>query len=162
MQIHYHRARNPAVLKSLALASTALVGLILPNVAQAQNWTGAVSKDWFNGGNWDGLVVPTVHDDTQIDTALPNPTEIDGAAAVSNDIAIGNNAIGVLTIKNGGTLADMRGILGNGAGSIGAFTVTGAGSTWNNPSALMAASYRVAGSNLIHPSIFGSHSSVMV
>jgi outer membrane autotransporter protein len=80
-----------------------------PPVAAQTFWTGATSTNWFTPGNWSTNAVPTAVDLVQINTITPNATVIAGGPAVAAGSDIGNNA-----------------------GSQGAVTVTGAGSTWTN------------------------------
>ena len=95
------------------------------------NWTGAFSNGWFNPGNWDAGV-PTAATSANIDTVTPNSTEVRGAGATALNLTVGVNGTGMLVIQNGGTLTDLSGAVGNLPGSLGAVTVSGAGSTWTN------------------------------
>lgn len=58
----------------------------------------------------------------------------------SGDLQVGvsSDADGVLRVEAGGVVANYRGYLGSSAGSIGAATITGAGSRWDNASAFYA------------------------
>ena len=60
-----------------SLVPLSLVLTMTPSSAD-EFWTGAVSTDWFNAGNWTAGV-PTNTDSTRIDTATPNATMV-GAA----------------------------------------------------------------------------------
>jgi len=75
--------------------------------AQAHDWTGSESTDWFDSDNWDETTIPTASDEVIVDTITPNPTVIDGPGAVSENSFIG--------LANGST---------------GAVTVTGSDATW--------------------------------
>ena len=46
-----------------------------------------------------------------IDTVTPNSTEIRGAGATAQNLAVGQNGTGMLIIQNGGTLTDSFGTL---------------------------------------------------
>lgn len=122
--------------RTAALLSGALLfagGLALP--AQAQNWTGAVSDDWFDGGNWDNGQPPPSAFDAVLNTVTPNPTLIDGGDASVRNLTLGGGPglEGNLSIINGGTLvASSVGAGGGGSASVpggtGTITVSGAGS----------------------------------
>src|SRR5437879_9757069 len=96
-------------------------------------WTGAVSTDWFNAGNWTAGV-PTNTDSTRIDTATPNATVVGAAGAQATGLRVGVSGTGALTIQNGGTVNNTLGIIADNAGSSGTATVDGAGSRWTNSS----------------------------
>ncbi len=51
---------------------------------------------------------------------------------VGDDLFVGNTGSGTLTIQNGGLVSNNFAIIGVVSGSMGAVTVTGAGSTWTN------------------------------
>ncbi len=127
------RSCNFLACGSLALAGIVVSASCLP--AHAQSWSGSVSTDWFvggPGGNWSGGLVPTTSTDANLNTIVPNPTVVSGAAAVTHLLAVGGFGTGNLTIANGGTLDSIVGTdIGNQAGSIGTVTV-GAGSTFTN------------------------------
>jgi T5SS/PEP-CTERM-associated repeat protein len=127
------------LIRRVLLGTTALValGLILtPSASRAADWTGANSTDWFDPANWSGGV-PTNATDAVIDTATPNPAEVDGAPAQAHDIYVGNAGTGALTIQNGGAVSSDIGVVGYNAGSTGTVTV-GAGSSWTNTGNLYA------------------------
>ena len=86
----------------------ALCATPLPVAAQTF-WTGATSTNWFTPGNWNTNAVPTAVDLVQINMITSNATVIAGGPAVAAGTDIGNVA-----------------------GSQGAVTVTGAGSSWTN------------------------------
>ena len=54
-----------------------------------------------------------------------------------NNLAVGQNGTGTLTIQSGGTVSNVFGAVGNLPGSQGTVTVTGAGSTWTNTGTVM-------------------------
>jgi fibronectin-binding autotransporter adhesin len=121
---------NSTALVGLSLASTLLLAGFAPP-AQAQNWTGSASDDWFTAANWDDNQVP-VDSSVRINTVNPYPTVIDGddASAFDLDIANGPGLVGNLSIVNGGTLNSRIGLIGQGAGSTGVVVVDGLGSRW--------------------------------
>lgn len=117
------------------LLLTATLLLVAPLPGWAQNWTGAVSDDWFDGGNWDNGQPPPSALDGVLNTVAPNPTVISGGAASVRTLTLGGGPglVGNLSIINGGTLAASSvGAGGGGAvgvpGGVGTVTVSGAGS----------------------------------
>jgi T5SS/PEP-CTERM-associated repeat protein/autotransporter-associated beta strand protein len=104
----------------------------------AQTWTGATSNDWLNPANWSTPNnVPTGANPVVINTISPNQTVLgvsSGASGVTGNLFMGsaNNSQGSLTIQNGSTLTSTGATIrvGNSLGSVGAVTVTGAGSHW--------------------------------
>ncbi|MCP3473905.1 autotransporter domain-containing protein [Bradyrhizobium sp. CCGUVB1N3] len=141
------RVRNAAASTALGLGSIsgrrllsstsvlALVlsaGLALPGLAQAADWTGAASTDWFTAGNWSPGAVPTAGDNAIIDATTPNPTVVNAANAAAQFVIVGNVGTGALTITGGGTVSTVLGWVGESGGSNGTVTVAGAGSTWTN------------------------------
>ncbi|NVH78110.1 hypothetical protein FSB08_38030 [Paraburkholderia sp. JPY432] len=136
---------------ALAVAVLASVTSMAAGSAQAQvtavnnYWNGTSSSDWFNASNWidnggDHLVPDFRTNTTFINTLTSNRTIIDGLAAPSRIVRIGDGASsgsnGSLNIQNGGTLDVLTnsggGYVAVGYGtpnpSIAALTVTGAGS----------------------------------
>lgn len=55
----------------------------------------------------------------------------------SDDLFVGNEGTGALNIENGGTVSNTYGFIGDDAGSVGAASVGGAGSTWTNSQTLV-------------------------
>ena len=91
--------------KSIYLVSVLLLAG-LTNSALAE-WTGTVSSDWYNAGNWTTGAVPASSDTTSIDS--PNPLTwpiIDGGTADTGQLRIGYTANyeGELTVTGGATL----------------------------------------------------------
>ena len=62
----------------------------------------------------------------------PNATVISDPGALANNLTVGANGTGMLTIQAGGTLVDQHGTIGNLPGGVGTVTVTGPGSSWTN------------------------------
>lgn len=146
---------------------TGLVFLFLGStaaLAQAPDWTGTVSTDWFDANNWDEGAVPTSNDNIEINTIAPNPTVIDstGAASRFTYIAFSDDSTGMVTVTGSDATWTTRqmemGFRGNGmltveAGaqvtsdiiarvafsstSQGTVTVNGAGSRWSITGELM-------------------------
>ncbi len=99
--------------------------------AQTTNWVGQFSPDWFFGPNWNaGIPRQTI--DVNINTVAPNATVVASPGALANNLTVGVNGTGMLTIQNGGTLVDQFGAIGNLVGGVGTVIVTGAGSSWQN------------------------------
>src|SRR4051812_33480188 len=70
------------------LATIALVAASTVSThAQTRNWTGAVSSDWFLGGNWDSTF-PRRTDDANINTVTPNATVISSSGAVARNLSV--------------------------------------------------------------------------
>jgi hypothetical protein len=84
----------------------------------AADWTGVFSSDWFLSGNWTADF-PRQTTDGNINTVTPNSTMVASPGAQARNLAVGQNAIGMLVIENGGTLADSFGTVGNLPGSCG-------------------------------------------
>ena len=117
---------------STLLAAIALVAASTVSAhAQTSDWTGVFSNGWFNNQNWLGGV-PRQTSDANINTVTPNSTEIRGAGALANNLSVGPNGTGMLTILSGGTLNTSSGTVGNLSGGLGTVTVTGVGSNWSN------------------------------
>lgn len=114
------RSAAPAAISVLALAAIAT-----PASAQSL-WTGAIDNDWFKAGNWNPAGVPA--DNAWIDKAGPS-TVIDGAAASLTDavtVAHTAGSLGILTIRNGGSLTSANGYMGQEASAAGLVTIDGA------------------------------------
>jgi outer membrane autotransporter protein len=116
---------------SRLLAAIALFTASSVSTHAQTNWTGAFSNGWFNFRNWDAGV-PSQTTSANIDTVTPNPTEIRGAGAIAQNLAVGQSGTGMLTILAGGTLTNSFGAVGNLTGSTGTVTVTDPGSSWTN------------------------------
>ncbi len=92
-----------------------------------------MSSDWFLAENWLGGF-PRQTDDGIINTVTPNSTVLTSPDAQANNLVIGQNGPGILTIQNIGALATSSGAVGNLSGSLGTVTVTGAGASWSTAS----------------------------
>ena len=114
------------------LATIALFAASTVSAHAQTNWTGLVSSNWFVGANWDTFLFPRQTDDATINTVTPNSTVLSDPGALARNLTVGANGTGMLTIQNGGTLADSSGAVGNLPGGLGTVTVTGAGSNWSN------------------------------
>jgi outer membrane autotransporter protein len=100
--------------------------------AHAQTaWTGANSTDWFAPGNWDAGV-PTNAANAEIDTVANNLAAIEGSPAQALNTFVGLSSNGVLTIQNGGSLTNDRGLIGQNLNSSGAVAVVGNGASWTS------------------------------
>ena len=104
--------------------------------AQTTNWGGFFSSDWFLGPNWVGGI-PRRTIDVNINTVTPNATVVASPGAEANNLSVGANGTGMLTIQNGGTLTNEFGTIGNLPGGVGTVTVTGPGSSWTNVDAIV-------------------------
>ena len=124
-------SRIAAPLVAIALFAASTVS------AYAQtNWTGAFSNGWFNGLNWTAGV-PSTFSSVNIDTVTPNSTEIRGTGAIAQNLVVGQNGTGLLTIRIGGTLTNSFGAIGNLPGATGTVIVTDAGSNWFNAGSIV-------------------------
>jgi hypothetical protein len=66
------------------------------SASQPGLWTGLVSTDWHNTGNWDDLTVPTASTNVTIPTGAPNMPVVGSADAYCNNLTIS----GALTIQD--------------------------------------------------------------
>jgi fibronectin-binding autotransporter adhesin len=126
-----------AVLVCSVIAAVQIAAL---RPAQAQsNWTGNTSNNWFTVSNWLGGV-PTPAAEAVLDTIVPNPTAVNTAGAQALDLVVGKSFTGALTIGSGGTvtngIGDVGGCAGCSTSAVGTVTVSGAGATWTNSTAL--------------------------
>ena len=78
-------------------------------------WTGALSTDWNNAGNWMGSAVPTSTDIVGIPNVANKPVIMNGTNAVAQSIFIEANSS--LTISTTGTL-NLEGATGTPSGGI--------------------------------------------
>jgi len=117
---------------AMLLATTVLAAAQPGMRAHAQTaWTGANSTNWFDAGNW-SAGVPTNAVNAEIDTVVNSLPSIEGGAAQTINTYVGLSANGVLTIQNGGSLSNDRGLIGQNANSSGAVAVIGGGASWTN------------------------------
>jgi outer membrane autotransporter protein len=116
---------------STLLAAIALFAASTVSTRAQTNWIGAVSSNWFVGPNWNAGI-PTQTRDAVINTVAPNATVVASPGAITNNLTVGANGTGMLTIQAGGTLVDQHGAIGNLPGGVGMMTVTGPGSDWSN------------------------------
>ena len=124
------RASCTFVLSAL-LATVAVVAGSTVSAEAQTDWTGQFSSNWFVSGNW-SAGFPRQTTDANIDTVMPNSTEVTSPGALARNLAVGPSGTGMITIQTGGTLANSFGTVGNLPGSQGTVTVTGAGSNWSN------------------------------
>jgi T5SS/PEP-CTERM-associated repeat protein/autotransporter-associated beta strand protein len=117
------------------LGTTAIAGVIAAlsaSPALANDWTGAVSSDWFTAGNWSGGV-PTIADPSVFvfieNNGVPNAPVVGSPGAFALNLIVGNvNGPGSLSVLNGGTLHTLTSSISG--FSNGAAVVSGAGSAW--------------------------------
>lgn len=127
--------RRHALLCSTALAAFGWLAATMPSQAQDSNWTGAVSTDWFDPGNW-SAGVPDTTTNAAIDTATPNAAVVNAGSAQADFLQIGIQGAGTLDIQNGGTVSNSVGYIARFTASTGTVTVDGEGSTWTNSNIL--------------------------
>ena len=87
--------------KMICLVSFVLVLGLMVDVQAAVNWTGDGADDlWSTATNWDTGTVPTSADKVRIDM-LPGPTVANEGAVCGDEIRVGNQATGALTVDGG-------------------------------------------------------------
>ena len=92
----------------------------------AEVWEGNISDDWFTPGNWDTGSLPALNTDVFIDLTVPNATVISAGNALADDIFIGSNATGNLSILAGANLnSDRNARIANNATADGTVIVAG-------------------------------------
>lgn len=142
--------------------------------ARAQTWTGAVNTNWFTPGNWSPASLPVASGLTVVDNgSTTSPVAITAAGATAyylsigsasgstgalsvsgagtltttdntNGLVVGDLGNGTLTISGGGAVNSGTVVLANNAGTTGAATVTGAGSSWTANTFYIAADHSTA------------------
>jgi len=124
-----------AILRTTILSSAMAATLVVPvpsALAATRTWNNAGATNWFTAGNWNAAAVPVAADTAVINLGATGPT-INAAGAVATTVEVGTTAAGgTLNFSAGGVLTDTTGYLGLNAGSAGAATVTGTGSSWTN------------------------------
>ncbi|EGP06947.1 YapH protein [Bradyrhizobiaceae bacterium SG-6C] len=140
--------------------------------AEAADWLGTVSADWFTTGNWNPAAIPGSGTAVNINNAAtPNPATINAPGAVSGTVTLGSTAgqTGTLNVTSGGlatTGTIYVGLLGSGtlnisggsivsatglgsvadsANSSGTITVSGAGTQFNPGQLYVAADVNTLG-----------------
>ncbi|WP_448658126.1 autotransporter outer membrane beta-barrel domain-containing protein [Sphingomonas sp. CJ99] len=98
------------------------VGLVacsaLTGTAQAQQWRGGTSSDWFTDANWDVNRAPATNDTVTIDTGQNTPVILDRDIDLTlSGLFIGSNNRAALTIRGGAVVA-VSGQSGIGGGQI--------------------------------------------
>ncbi len=121
------RGKGKSLARSGALA--ALLSCATP-MAWGDTYWNVPAGDWFTAGNWDTNAVPTPSDNAYIDNAGTAQVQTAGAQALS--LYTGANGSGTLDISNGGTVSNLSSYVGFSAGSSGAVTVDGTGSSWTS------------------------------
>ncbi|MAZ82125.1 MAG: hypothetical protein CME90_00720 [Hoeflea sp.] len=107
MRTNLHAQRRRTLVSTRAfLASTALIALPLMHTqaqAETTNWTGSISTNWFDAGNWTAGV-PDAGDEVIMNTQTPNQTVISTPGAVGEDVFVSNGVDATLTVTGAGTL----------------------------------------------------------
>ena len=123
----------------LAAAVVASGPLVLSGATAAlgQTWDGSTSTDWFTGSNWTSNTAPNSSQDVFINTTTPNPATVTdkttNGTADANDLVVGDEGQGFLTVSNSGALDSYSGsYIGYKNGSTGSVEVTGTGSIWDS------------------------------
>lgn len=119
-----------------------LLGFSVSSAALADDWDGELSADWFVKENWLGDELPLAGAAVNIDRIDPWPTIVNGdATPLLGRLNVGKDAMGSLTIENGGTVTNTLGVIGDESTSNGTVTVTGLGSIWTNTGNLFVGNY---------------------
>jgi len=95
------RSQWRAVLASgpIALAA-AFTAISWPAQAAETDWTGAISTDWRNAGNWTAGV-PDQFTEAHLNTIAPNATVLSGLGAQTVGLLfVGFNNTGTFTLQN--------------------------------------------------------------
>jgi T5SS/PEP-CTERM-associated repeat protein/autotransporter-associated beta strand protein len=126
----FRRSRRRRLLGTTALAG--LLAALSISPGHAVVWTGTLSTDWFNAGNWTPGFVPidqlpaSIQNNSAANAIVGNP------GAVANSLFVGNSVgSGTLLIQNGGTLVTFASFLGSDSNA-GVVFVTGPGSTFTS------------------------------
>jgi len=95
------------VLNGRIFALHAAVTMVNTVINTDNIWTGAISTDWFNTGNWSTSTVPISSDDVLIPSVPNNPT-ISGGIALAYNLTIYNGAIVTdkSSLQFGGSITD--------------------------------------------------------
>ena len=88
---------------------------------------------------------PRRRGDANINTVTPNPTVVASPGAIAQNLSVGANGTGTLTIQTGGTLNDSFATVGNLPGGRGTVTGTGAGSNWFTAGSVVVGGQRAPG-----------------
>lgn len=114
------------------LATVVLLGCSVVAPARADNWTGAVSSDWFDPANWSGGDVPSPGEMAVLDHVTPNPAMIRGrdVHAFAGQLLVGQFDRGRLIVTNGATLSSASSRIGDVFFSSGEVEVSEGGSKW--------------------------------
>lgn len=115
-----------------------LLGLLyLPSGAtvETSQWVGDTG-DWFVESNWQAGTVPILSDSAVVDNGGTAVVSSSAPSAEVFELRVGNVAEGGLNIVGGGSLANVDGHIGFGAGSSGTVAVSGTGSIWTNTGTL--------------------------
>ena len=122
-----------------------------PATGNTFTWTGAVSTDWFNAGNWDRGTVPGAIDDVIL-VPITNQPELSNNAVVNNLTSQSGSILdlkGLVLVANGDV--DLAGSIMDGVGG-GGVTLTGSGNLVRgtiNADVVVAGSYVMNGSFII-------------
>ena len=113
--------------------------------AQTLTWDGEIDSNWYDPANWDPDGVPADDANRIVSFGAPIAStdvraDYGGAITVTSTasatfealLCIGDANTGTLDITNGGTVSNAGCFVGFNAGSTGAVTVDGNGSTWTN------------------------------
>lgn len=134
MHCHTGRQRAPrlAPLAATLLAATALSALGAgPALAQAANWSGGVSSDWFTNGNWLGAAPDNTRD--VVINGATTAVIAGGGSASAGNLSIGDGAEGALRIEDGELTAYIAVI---GKSGVGKLSVVGSAASFQSQLAI--------------------------
>ncbi len=146
---------TPSATSITATGLTSIGDIAIGELLNNNVWTGAVSTNWFNAGNWSAGIVPTITTDATIPAALTNYPFINTSVAMTHNIIIQTGAAVTVSggsmqisglITNTGTFTASSGSIemnGNTAQVIAAGTF--AANTINNLTANNAAGLTIGG-----------------
>lgn len=115
--------------RRLCLSLVLGTALVSAAPAEAADWNGSLSTDWFTAGNWTPSGVPTTTTDVTINVSVGNTPSVSAAGAVADSIDLGVNAgqSGTLSIAGGTVTLPSLGAFPQGyilIGDLGTGTVT--------------------------------------
>ena len=130
--LRYYRRLPRRVSIFLGTTAIAVVANGSASLAATVIWGGTQPFDWQDANNWfvigGGNAVPTSSDAVLVDWT--SPAVLSSFTGYAGGIVVGGVNSGTLTVSSGAHLMTGTGFIGNGPGSTGTVTVTGAGSSW--------------------------------
>lgn len=122
---------NPLATSITATGLTSIGDIAVGELLTNNVWTGAVSTNWFNSGNWSAGIVPTITTNATIPSALTNYPFINTSIAMTHNIII---QTGASVTVSGGSM-QISGLITN----VGTFTASNGTIEMNGSSAQVIA-----------------------